>query len=82
VKGGDLMSARSRSGALTAGLILITLGAIFMIENFYEPFSAWRLIYRYWPVILIIIGVKRICGYFSWKEIPVPPVLDKEPPKE
>lgn len=76
------MSARSRSGALTAGLILIILGAIFMMENFYEPFSAWRLIARYWPVILILIGVRRICGYFSWQEAPTPPVLEKGPPKE
>jgi hypothetical protein len=71
------MSARSQSGALTAGLILIVLGLIFLIENFYAPFSAWRLISRYWPVILIIIGVKRICEYFTWPEIP--PAPDKAP---
>ena len=62
------MSMRSHSGALTAGLILIVLGAIFLIESFYAPFSAWRLIARYWPVILIIIGVKRIYQYFTWPE--------------
>jgi hypothetical protein len=74
------MSANSKSGALTAGLILIVLGLIFLIENFYAPFSAWRLISRYWPVIPIIVGIKRICVYFTWPE--TPPPIDKEPLKE
>ncbi len=51
------MSARPVGGALTAGLILIVIGVIFLIENLYAPFSAWRLIARYWPVIFIIIGL-------------------------
>ena len=67
------MSARSPSGALTAGLILIALGAIFLVESFYAPFSAWRLIARYWPVLLIVIGIRRIHRYFSWPA---------QPPKE
>lgn len=69
------MTYRSSSGALTAGMILIALGVIFMIENFYAPFSAWRLIARYWPVILIIVGIRRIVDYFAWPGIP--PVPDK-----
>ena len=74
------MAASTRSGALTAGLILITLGVIFLIENFYAPFSAWRLIARYWPVILIIVGLRRLYSYFSWPAIP--PAPGKIPPKE
>ncbi len=60
------MSARSRSGALTAGLIFIILGTIFLIDNLYPGFSAWRLIARYWPLILIIIGIKKVIEYFTW----------------
>jgi len=60
------MSVRSRSGVLITGLILMALGIIFLLENFYPSFSAWRLIGRYWPVILIIIGVKKLIDYFSW----------------
>ncbi len=67
------MSAYSRSGALTAGLILIVLGIIFLYENLYAPFSAWRLIARYWPVILIIVGIKKICDYFRWPAVPQAP---------
>jgi hypothetical protein len=72
--------AYSRSGALTAGLILIALGVIFLAENFYASFSAWRMIARYWPVILIIIGIRRLYCYFAWPSIP--PVADKTARKE
>ncbi len=74
------MSARSRSGILTAGLILIVLGVIFTVESFYAPFSALRLIARYWPLIMVIIGVKRIIGFFTWPEIP--PAPEKASSKE
>ncbi len=74
------MSVRSHSGALTAGLILIALGVIFLVETFDASFSAWRLIGRYWPMILILIGVKRLYEYYTWPE--VPPAPDNAPPKE
>ena len=67
------MTARSRSGALTAGLILIALGVIFLIEGFYAPFSAWRLLARYWPLIPIIIGLKKMYAYFTWQSLPPSP---------
>ncbi len=66
------MAPRTRSGVLTAGLILIAIGLVFLLNNFY-PISAWRLIGRYWPVILIIIGLRKLYGYFTWQEIPPVP---------
>jgi hypothetical protein len=71
------MTIRSRSGALTAGLILICIGLIFFLKNMYEHFSAWRLIARYWPAILIIIGLRKLYDYFTWQEIP--PVTGNAP---
>jgi hypothetical protein len=73
------MTTRSRGNALIAGLILIGLGVIFFIENWYGSFSAWHLIARYWPVLLIIIGLKKLYGYFTWQEVPrVPGDAPKE----
>jgi hypothetical protein len=66
------MSARSYSSALTAGFILIILGVIFLLENVYAPFSAARLIGRYWPLIIILIGVKKLVDFFLWPEQPLP----------
>ena len=74
------MTARSYNGALTAGLMLIALGVIFLIEGFYAPFSAWRLLARYWPIIPIIIGLKKIYAYFTWPSISPSP--DKAAAKE
>ena len=66
------MAARSHGGALTAGLILIALGLIFLMENLYAPFSAWRLIARYWPVILIVVGLRKMFQYFTWRDSTAP----------
>jgi len=62
------MSVRSRSGALTAGLILIGLGLVFLLDIWNKEFSAWTFIAKYWPLILIIIGVRKLVLYFSWRE--------------
>ena len=74
------MSIYSRSRVLATGLILIILGTLFLMESFYAPFSAWRLIARYWPLILIFIGVRNICRYFLWQKLP--PAPDKVSSKE
>ena len=71
------MTAHGKSGALTTGFILIAFGVIFLVENFYAPFSAWRLIARYWPVIIIIIGLRKLFDYFyspkNQSSDPIPP---------
>jgi ABC-type polysaccharide/polyol phosphate export permease len=53
---------------LTAGLILIVLGVIFLAESLYGSFSAWQLFARYWPLILIILGLRNLFLYFTWPE--------------
>jgi hypothetical protein len=64
------MSVRSRSGALTAGLILIGLGLVFLLDIWNKEFSAWAFIAKYWPLILILIGARKLFLYFSWREGP------------
>ena len=72
------MTVRSRSGALTAGLILIAIGLVFFLQNVYD-YHAWRLIADYWPVLLILIGLKKLYGYFTWQEeSPLPGNAPKE----
>lgn len=70
------MASRSQRGPLLAGIILIVIGLIFLLENWYGHISFWRLFARYWPVILILIGLKKLYGYFTFQEIP--PVPDSE----
>lgn len=40
-------------GGITAGIVLIVIGGLFLANNFLPGFDLWRL----WPVILIAIGV-------------------------
>ena len=61
------MAVGSRSGALTAGLILIVIGILFFMQNFYG-YSAWRLFARYWPALLILIGLRKLYLYFTWPD--------------
>ncbi len=64
------MSARSRKGALVFGLLLIGIGLVFFLANWYSPARAWELLARYWPIFPIFIGVKKFYGYITWKEDP------------
>ncbi len=66
------MSARSYGSALSVGIVLIVLGIVFLIENFFAPFSAIRFIERYWPLVFIFVGLKKLVDFFLWSE-PGPP---------
>jgi hypothetical protein len=81
------MSARSHNGALIAGLILIGVGIIFLFENWYLGFSLWRILARYWPLVLIFVGLRKLYGYLTWQEAapaapPLPPPPAEHAPKE
>ncbi len=53
------MSGRRESGAYFAGFLLILLGVIFLLQNLgYMSFG--ELLSRYWPLILVAIGVKML----------------------
>lgn len=73
------MTASVRRGTLTAGLVLIAIGVVFFLEIWYESFSIWHLVGRYWPVLLILVGLNKLYGYFTWQEsLPVPEARPKE----
>ena len=39
------------------GIFLVFIGGIFLLENFDIIDFSWRYVWRFWPVILILIGV-------------------------
>ncbi len=42
-----------------APLILVLLGGIFLLNNFgFLPWSIWLSLWRFWPIILILIGLE------------------------
>ncbi len=66
------MSAGSRKGALIFGLILIGIGLVFFLSNWYSTLRAWQLLARYWPVLLILVGMSKLYGYFTYREEALP----------
>jgi phage shock protein PspC (stress-responsive transcriptional regulator) len=53
IKPDDVKCKQKRKGSLTGGLILITLGALFMAAELIPQVNFWDL----WPVVLIVAGV-------------------------
>jgi hypothetical protein len=53
-----------RRGSLGGGLILVALGVLFLYANFRPELDPWEVLFRYWPVIVIFIGVGMLVDYF------------------
>lgn len=60
--------AKTRS--LVGPLVLIGLGGIFLIHNLTE-INILKLIWPYWPLVLILIGVSKLVEYYKGKN-PIP----------
>lgn len=57
------MDGRQREryrGSITGALILIAVGVVFLIANLKPDIDPWPVLFRYWPLILIFIGVGKI----------------------
>lgn len=52
-----------RVGTLTAGVLLIVFGMMFLLQLFVSAITL-RLILSLWPVILIFLGVEILLSYF------------------
>lgn len=52
-----------RRPSLIGPLILITIGVLFLLVNLgYLPLSLWEIAFRFWPLILILLGVEMLIG--------------------
>ncbi|MFO7732970.1 MAG: DUF5668 domain-containing protein [Candidatus Aminicenantes bacterium] len=52
------MAKQKQRDSLVWGIILIVLGAIFLLEQF--DVEVWHTAWRFWPVILIVWGVNKL----------------------
>jgi DUF4097 and DUF4098 domain-containing protein YvlB len=55
-----------KRGSIVGPVILILIGAAFLIHNLQPQWSALEFISRYWPGILIAWGVIRLLEIFIW----------------
>jgi len=58
-------AAQARSGSVFWGIVLMALGGIFLLGNF--EIIDYDRIFDFWPVIVIVIGLKMIADYFTKK---------------
>jgi len=56
----------AKTGSVFWGVVLMALGAIFLLANF--DLIDYGHIFDFWPVVIIIIGVKFVVDYFSKKK--------------
>ncbi|MGB8475789.1 MAG: toast rack family protein [Candidatus Acidiferrum sp.] len=54
-----------RRSSLVFPILLIALGAIFLYANWHPYFNPWPILWTYWPLILIFIGLGAI--WDSWR---------------
>jgi len=50
----------TKKESLFWGLIILVLGMLFLMKNFGLEIDVWHLVGKYWPLILIYIGLKNI----------------------
>jgi DUF4097 and DUF4098 domain-containing protein YvlB len=61
------MSAHKRP-SLLGGLLWAGLGSLFLVHNFGAGPDFWSFIGRYWPILLILLGLGKVIDYYRRKE--------------
>lgn len=51
---------RPRNGSFVFGIILIALGVVFLIAHLNPNFDPWPILDRYWPFVLIVLGLAQL----------------------
>ncbi len=60
---------RDKLDTFFIGFILMVIGGLFLMDNFgWLDFNLWSLLAKFWPLILVYIGLKNIIVYFAEKK--------------
>lgn len=57
----------TRRSSLVGAFLLVALGLLFLYSNFRPGLDPWPLLSRYWPVILIFLGLGKVWDQFKSK---------------
>jgi len=58
-----MSDGKSRRPSIFGAIVLVAIGVIFLLHNFYGDFNGWEFLYRWWPMFLILAGVARLVDY-------------------
>jgi putative adhesin/cell wall-active antibiotic response 4TMS protein YvqF len=68
------MANSYRRDSIFWALTLIAIGGLFLYANFHHEASAWQIIGKYWPILIIFWGLSKLYAYFKFRHDPnVPP---------
>lgn len=56
--------AGTRRSSLVGAFLLVALGLLFLYSNFRPGLDPWPLLSRYWPVLLIFLGLGKVWDQF------------------
>jgi N-terminal domain of toast_rack, DUF2154/LiaI-LiaF-like transmembrane region len=66
-----------RHGSIAGPIILIAFGVLFLVFNFYPSFDPWPIFARYWPLILIFLGLGHIWDSYRNRQHPERPTAGR-----
>lgn len=52
--------SKKKSDSAFIGILLIFFGGLFLLRNFGVHINVWHIMGKYWPVIIILLGVKLL----------------------
>jgi DUF4097 and DUF4098 domain-containing protein YvlB len=59
-----------RRGSVFGALLLIAIGGLFLYANLNPEFSAWPVVAKYWPVLIIFWGLGKLVDYLMLRGTP------------
>lgn len=64
------MMSKKKKESLVMGLILLFVGFFFLLDNLnlISDIDLWDIVFDYWPLILVFIGLKNILQHFMHKK--------------
>jgi N-terminal domain of toast_rack, DUF2154/Domain of unknown function (DUF5668) len=66
----DQIEKPKRRGSITGALFLIGIGVFFLLMNLAPNFDPWTTLFRYWPIILILLGLGKIWDAHRMRQHP------------
>ena len=60
--------SKNKKESLFWGVILLVIGTLFLVDNLGMDIDLWNIISDFWPMILILIGIKNIIPHIRRKE--------------
>lgn len=66
-----------RRGSVFGGLLLIGIGGLFLYANLHPEFSAWPLLAKFWPVLIIFWGLGKLVDYLMLRGTPEAPAASR-----